>query len=365
MSRTTSRYHTLAGEKEASPVWFVRILDVQELGDPNTTHSYYFTDAPEITTFFDEDNAEEAYLPMGMEIESVPIDQSQKMVSFRIKMDNVSRQFSTLAGTLKLTSGRCVLLRAFLEDISEPACAQTIFKGQIRSWVIGEQNIELEVGSDIPLINKAPRRMFSPRCQWEFKGATCGYTGQHDGFYEQWWLKDSGTYNVMDTEATPDLIQVSSTIDYTDFNPCSQADYFNCHIEGYIVPAYTETYTIYTTANNGVKIWVDDVLIIDEWTNGTTSSFSNTVSLTADTPVSIVIENFENTDVHRLLVEWSSSSQARENIGTTAGTVYYTTSYETCDKTLASCKLRFNEARFGGFPHIQQSRDPRVVWTKT
>jgi hypothetical protein len=68
-------------------------------------------------------------------------------------------------------------MRAFMEDISDPAFAQTVFRGSIRSWTIGEQALELEIGSDIPLINKAPRRLFSVRCQWKFKDANCGYTG--------------------------------------------------------------------------------------------------------------------------------------------------------------------------------------------
>lgn len=364
MARGKSQYLTNAGKIEATPIWLIQILGVEERADPATTHNYYFTDAGEAVSFFNEIDEPEAYLPIGMEVSPVDIDTSQKMVSFTLKFDNVSRQMALLAGTVRLSSGRCVILRAFMEDISDPAFAQTVFRGSIRSWTIGEQALELEIGSDIPLINKAPRRLFSVRCQWRFKGTDCGYTGQHAGFYERWWLRTSANYNVMDLTADVDLEQISTTINYTNFNPLGQADYYNCRIEGVLLPKYTETYTIYTTANNGVKIWVDDVLIVDQWTNGTTSSYSATVALTADTPVSIVIENFEATETHRLLLEWSSASQTRENIGTTAGTVYFETAFTTCDKSLDQCKERLNHPRFGGFPHIPQSRDPRVAWTK-
>ncbi len=364
MGRSTSHYKTLTQPTQISPVWFLALLDVQELNAPEVVHSYYFTDASETLSFFDENGSPEAYLPIGMEIEPVAIDQTQKVISFRVRLDNVSRELSVLAGTLKLTSGRCILMRGVREDLSEPDCAQVVFQGAIRSWVIGEQYIEIEIGSDIPLINKAPRRLFYPRCQWKFKGADCGYTGQHAGFYARWWLKTSDNYNVMDTAATPAVEETVATVNYTNRNPAGQADYFNCRIEAVLLPKYTETYTIYTTANNGVKIWVNDVLLIDQWTNGTTTSYSATVALTADTPASIVIENFENTETHRLLLEWSSASQTRENIGTTAGTVYFETAFTTCDKSLEQCKERLNHSRFGGFPHIARSRDPRATWTK-
>lgn len=364
MSRSTSQYKTLTQPAQISPVWFLALLNVQELNAPEVVHSYYFTDAPETLSFFDENGAPEAYLPIGMEIEPVSVDQTQKVISFRVRLDNVSRELSVLAGTLKLTSGRCILMRGVREDLSEPDCAQVVFQGAIRSWVIGEQYIEIEIGSDIPLINKAPRRLFYARCQWKFKAVECGYTGEYQGFLEKWWLRDATNYNIMDLLAPPDLTRNSQVIDYTDANPLGQGDYFNCHIESTLVPLYTETYTIYTTANNGVRIWIDNVLVIDKWTNSTTSSYSSTVSLTADTPVSIVIQNFEQTDVHRLLLEWSSPSQAREKIGETAGTVKLTTDFETCDKTLNDCKLRYNTQRFGGFPHVARSRDPRTVWTK-
>lgn len=177
MTRGKSQYLTNAGKTEATPVWLIQILGVEERANPAITHNYYFTDAGEAVSFFNELDEPEAYLPIGMEVSPVDIDTSQKMVSFSLRFDNVSRQMALLAGTVRLSSGRCVLMRAFMEDLSDPAFAQTVFRGSIRSWTIGEQALELEIGSDIPLINKAPRRLFSVRCQWKFKDANCAYSG--------------------------------------------------------------------------------------------------------------------------------------------------------------------------------------------
>ena len=177
MSRGRSQYLTLAGEIEATPIWLIMFLGVEERVNPSSTHNYYFTDAEEFVSFYNELDEPEVYIPIGLEIASIDIDTSQKMTSFQVKMDNISREMTTLAGTMRITSGRCIILRAFMEDLSDPACSQIIFQGSIRSWTINESSLELEIGSDIPLVNKGPRRLFGVRCQWKFKDATCGYNG--------------------------------------------------------------------------------------------------------------------------------------------------------------------------------------------
>lgn len=365
MSRGKSQYLTNAGLVEASPIWLIQLTGIEERADPATTHDYYFTDAPEIISFFDDSGSPEAYLPMAMSVSPVEIDTSQKMVSFRLTFDNISRQMAMLAGTVKLSSGRCIVSRAFLEDLSDPAFAQTVFRGSIRSWTIGEQNLELEIGSDIPLINKAPRRLFSVRCQWRFKDTSCKYTGIYvDGFTEKWWNKTSSTYTVIDETIIPDLERVTQTINYTNVNPAGQSDYYNGVIRAVVVPLYSETYTFYVAVDDGVLLYVDGILLLDKWVNGS-FTYTATKSLTAGKPTTIEIRHYENTGTQTLKLEWSSTSQAKEVIGTTEDTFAASlTPVTTCDKTIDTCKSLANQMNFGGFPHIPQSRDPRVAWTK-
>lgn len=42
----------------------------------------------------------------------------------------------------------------------------------------------------------------------------------------------------------------------------------------------------------------------------------------------------------------------------------YSGTATSCARTLAACQALSNKARFGGFPHLLRSRDPRNVWTK-
>lgn len=88
---------------------------------------------------------------------------------------------------------------------------------------------------------------------------------------------------------------------------------FSARFEGKIKPKYTENYTFYLTHDGGAKLWVNDVLIIDEW--ATTGEHSGTANLTADQFTSIKIE-FKNSAAtpatSHLTLEWTSTSQTRQ-----------------------------------------------------
>ena len=46
-------------------------------------------------------------------------------------------------------------------------------------------------------------------------------------------------------------------------------------------PKVTETHTFYTTSDDGVRLWVNDVLVIDNWTDHAATENSGTIALTA------------------------------------------------------------------------------------
>lgn len=167
----------------------------------------------------------------------------------------------------------------------------------------------------------------------------------------------------MKTSLPPDVIQITPEINFTNFNPLGQADYFNCRIEGVLVPKYTEKYTFYATHDDGFRMRLNGISLMNNWEG--VGSHSATKELIANETIPIVIESYEATGTQKLIIEWQSASQARQIIGTTAGTVYFETNFTTCDKSLSQCKERLNHLRFGGFPHIPRSRDPREIWVRS
>jgi len=110
------------------------------------------------------------------------------------------------------------------------------------------------------------------------------------------------------------LVEVTEhpTIDFTDYNPQGIADYYGCRIVGFISPRYSETYTFYVTSDDGVRVWFNGRLVVDAWRDQGATTYSWTATLTANYWYPIVIEHYEHGGSERLLLEWESSSQARE-----------------------------------------------------
>ena len=98
-------------------------------------------------------------------------------------------------------------------------------------------------------------------------------------------------------------------------------DYISVRWEGYLLPSFSEVYEFSFTVNDGVRLWVDDVLLIDSFENDMEESGDSTIftaksatALIADQLTSIKIEYRENTGVATAVLAWSSLSQPHEII---------------------------------------------------
>lgn len=80
---------------------------------------------------------------------------------------------------------------------------------------------------------------------------------------------------------------------------------------GWVMPSHSETYTFYTNSDDGVRLWVDGNLIIDNWTLHSPTEDSGTAVLTADQPVSIRLEHYESGGSSLIELRWSSASTAK------------------------------------------------------
>ena len=54
------------------------------------------------------------------------------------------------------------------------------------------------------------------------------------------------------------------------------ADYVSVRWTGRLLTRYTEQYTFYTDADDGVRLWVNDVLLIDRWDSGANMTAAKT-----------------------------------------------------------------------------------------
>jgi hypothetical protein len=89
-------------------------------------------------------------------------------------------------------------------------------------------------------------------------------------------------------------------------------DTFSVRWSGSIVPRFTETYTFYTTSDDGVRLWIDGKLVIDNFTDHAPTENTGTIALVANRSHLIQMEMYENGGGAVATLSWSSASQTRE-----------------------------------------------------
>jgi glucose/arabinose dehydrogenase len=93
-------------------------------------------------------------------------------------------------------------------------------------------------------------------------------------------------------------------------------DTFSVRWTGQVQPVYSENYTFYTRADDGVRLWVNGQELINDWTNHSVTESRGTIALEAGKKYDIKMEYFENRGVAVSRLLWSSPTQAKQIIPT-------------------------------------------------
>ncbi len=100
--------------------------------------------------------------------------------------------------------------------------------------------------------------------------------------------------------------------------PGVNPDNFSIRWTGQVFAQFTETYTFYTQSDDGVRLYVNNVLIIDNWTDHGSTENSGTIALTAGVKYDIRLEYYERTGRAQIVLSWSSSSVSKQVISQTS-----------------------------------------------
>jgi hypothetical protein len=92
------------------------------------------------------------------------------------------------------------------------------------------------------------------------------------------------------------------------------ADNFSVRWTGQVVPRYSESYTFYTLSDDGVRLWVNGQLLIDDWIRHTISERQGTIELQAGQPAELRLEYVEYDANAIVRLRWSSPSQPKVTI---------------------------------------------------
>jgi hypothetical protein len=98
-------------------------------------------------------------------------------------------------------------------------------------------------------------------------------------------------------------------------DPSIAPDTFSIRWSGQVMADHTETYTFYTTTNDGVRLSVNGQQIINRWSDGIATN-TGTISLQAGQWYSITMEYYEGVNTASAKLEYSSPSTPRQVVPT-------------------------------------------------
>lgn len=129
-------------------------------------------------------------------------------------------------------------------------------------------------------------------------------------------------YPNMTLTGQPALIREDALLDYNWRQAAPDAalgiNYFSVRWSGKIKPLYSETYNIYTSSDDGIRVWVDGKPVIDSWVKQSGTERMGTIALKAGTLYDIKIEYYENEGDARVRLMWESASQLKGTVPSSA-----------------------------------------------
>ena len=87
---------------------------------------------------------------------------------------------------------------------------------------------------------------------------------------------------------------------------------FSARWTGKVTPKVTGTHTFYTQSDDGIRLWVNGVLLIDNWTDHPPTENSNTLFLNAGQAYDLKVEYYENIGGAVAKLLWAAPGLAKE-----------------------------------------------------
>jgi hypothetical protein len=145
-------------------------------------------------------------------------------------------------------------------------------------------------------------------------------TPKGTGLTGQYYTNANSTYtnaanfNPANLRLTRTDTNVNFVWNSTNPPPTGHTNYFCVRWTGQVQPQYSETYFFVVNSDEGVKLWVNDQLIIDNWAPKSASDLTGSISLQAGVRYNIRLEYFQLTGSAVARLSWYSPNQAKQFI---------------------------------------------------
>jgi len=123
-------------------------------------------------------------------------------------------------------------------------------------------------------------------------------------------------FNSMDLSGTPVLTRVEGTINVNSAGEvvAGLTDNLSARWTANLEAPFTETYNLITTSDDGVRLWLDGRLLVDNWTDHSATDNSASVDLVAGQVYFLVMEWYDNTSNAVAQLSWESPTLARQTV---------------------------------------------------
>ncbi|ASR48673.1 glycosyl hydrolase [Paenibacillus kribbensis] len=122
-------------------------------------------------------------------------------------------------------------------------------------------------------------------------------------------------FNNMNLDGSAALVRTDSKLDYNWRAAAADAkvnaDQFSVRWTGKIRPQYSETYTFTTISDDGIRVWVDDKLIIDSWFKQSWTERKGSITLQAGKMVDLKVEYYDEKGDAMARLMWESQHEAK------------------------------------------------------
>jgi nitrogen fixation protein len=127
-------------------------------------------------------------------------------------------------------------------------------------------------------------------------------------------------YSNVNLSGSPVLVQNVANIDndWAMTSPIGQIDNFSIRWEGFVTSPQTSPVAFHTTTDDGVRLWVNNVLVIDKWIDQSATEHTGTIPLTAGVPVPIRMEFYEKGGDAVAKLAWTLLAVPKEIVPTSA-----------------------------------------------
>jgi hypothetical protein len=124
-------------------------------------------------------------------------------------------------------------------------------------------------------------------------------------------------FNSTDLSGTPALTRTDAQLNFTwpdSPGPGVNADNFSVRWEGQIEAPASGSYTFTTTSDDGIRLWINGQLVVDDYQAHTAGEKAGSISLTGGQRYDIKVEYYERSGMAMAQLDWQYPNQARQKV---------------------------------------------------